>query len=60
MSRNAEMMAMIVLLAVAVAVSQLYIYQSSTGLCMPENNTLHFNVTVNISTAQPAAACAVY
>ena len=58
--RVATLLAMIVLLAVAVAVSQLYVYQSSTGLCMPENNTLHFNVTVNISTAQPADACAVY
>ena len=58
--RVATLLAMIVLLAVSVAVSQLYVYQSSTGLCMPENNTLHFNVTVNISTAQPAAACAVY
>ena len=58
--RVATLLAMIVLLAVSVAVSQLYVYQSSTGLCMPENNTLHFNVTVNISTAQPADACAVY
>ena len=58
--RVATLLAMIVLLAVSVAVSQLYVYQSSTGLCLPENNTLSFNVTINISTAQPAAACAVY
>lgn len=45
--RVITVVAMFVLLAVSVVVSQLYVYQSSIGPCLPEHSTL--NVTANIT-----------
>lgn len=54
--RVATLLAFVVLLAVSVTVSQLYVYQSSVGTCL--NSTIAHNMTVNVTIAQPA--CAVY
>ena len=58
--RVITVVAMFVLLAVSVVVSQLYVYQSSIGPCLPENSTLNatanitLNGTANTTNAYPA------
>ena len=54
--RVATLLAFLVLLAVAVTISQLYVYPSNIGPCL--NSTIALNVSVNVTNAQPA--CSVY
>lgn len=47
--RVTTLVAMLALLAVSVAVSQLYVYQSTMGPCLPDNSTQLLNATANIT-----------
>ena len=47
--RVTTLVAMLVLLVVSVTVSQLYVYQSTMGPCLPDNNTQPLNTTANIT-----------
>lgn len=54
--RVTTLFAFLVLLAVAVTISQLYVYPSNIGPCL--NSTIALNVSVNVTNAQPV--CSVY
>ena len=47
--RVTTLVAMLVLLVVSVTVSQLYVYQSTMGPCLPDNSTQSLNTTANIT-----------
>ena len=54
--RVATLFAFLVLLTVAVTISQLYVYPSNIGPCL--NSTIALNVSVNVTHTQPI--CSVY
>ena len=58
--RIVTLLAMIVLLTVAVTVSQVFVYQSNLGICSSENTTLALNVTANVTSTSAQPACIVH
>ena len=58
--RVATLLAMIVLLTVAVTVSQVFIYQSNLGICSAENTTLALNVSANVTSTGAQPTCIVH
>ena len=57
--RIATLFAMTVVLAVAVTVSQMFVYQSNLGICSAENTTLALNVTANVTSTSAQPTCTV-
>ena len=58
--RIAPLLAMTVMFAMAMTVSQVFIYQSNLGICNTENMTLALNVTANVTSTSAQSTCTVH